>query len=384
MKISGDWFENAHTQAVFAMLNDAGYLAYMVGGCVRNALIGTPVSDIDISTDARPETVTKLAVRAGLKVIPTGIDHGTVTVISGHEPHEITTFRYDVETDGRRAVVAYSDRIEDDAERRDFTMNALYADAQGRIVDPLGGLDDLIARRVRFIGHAEDRIHEDYLRILRFFRFNAWYADPDLGFDPDAMAAIAANLSGLDALSKERIGHELRKLLAAPDPSRSVASMAQTGVLAHILPGASARVLPVLVHLEAEAGQAPHWQTRLAALGAHDLATALRLSRTELREVAQISEAANEIAQPEEHGYRLGADLGLRSWLLRLAKLETVSDPEALSRVAFGAGQSFPVKAADLMERLQGPALGAALKHLEARWIASGFSLTREELLADD
>ena len=382
MKLSGDWFQNEATQAVFAMLNDAGYDAYMVGGCVRNALIGAPVSDIDISTNATPEIVTNLAEKAGLRAIPTGIDHGTITVISGGEPHEITTYRHDVETDGRRAVIAYADNMVDDAKRRDFTMNALYADARGQVVDPLGGLDDLQARVVRFIGDAQDRIQEDYLRILRFFRFSAWYGDRAKGFDADALAAIGANLAGLETLSRERVGHEMKKLLQAPDPSMAVAVMAQTGVLLQVLPGSDAKALPVLVHLESLADVAPSFTRRLAVLGGQDVGEALRLSKSEAREVERLRDTATEIDAAETMGYRLGAVSGLDARLVRLALLETVFDPSDLEKVRFGANQVFPVTAADLMDRLQGPDLGAALKRLETEWIASGFALTKEELIA--
>ena len=173
MRVAGEWIENTATQAVCAALTSAGWQALFVGGCVRNAALGLAVNDIDIATDAVPETVTILAENAGFKVVPTGIDHGTVTVIAGGMPHEVTTFRRDIETDGRRAVVAFTAALHDDAARRDFTMNALYARPDGTVVDPLGGLDDLLRRRLRFVGHPEDRIREDYLRILRFFRFTA-------------------------------------------------------------------------------------------------------------------------------------------------------------------------------------------------------------------
>lgn len=382
MKLSGDWFQNDATQAVFAMLNDAGFDAYMVGGCVRNALIGAPVSDIDISSNATPETVTNLAEKAGLRAIPTGIDHGTITVISGGEPHEITTYRHDIETDGRRAVIAFADNMLDDAKRRDFTMNALYADASGQVVDPLGGLPDLQARVVRFIGDAQDRIQEDYLRILRFFRFSAWYGDPAKGFDADALAAIGANLAGLETLSRERVGHEVKKLLQAPDPSMAVAVMAQTGVLTQVLPGSDAKALPVLVHFENQAGVALSFARRLAALGGQDVGDALRLSKADAREVARLRGAASDIGSAAEAGYRLGAGSGLDARLLRSALLETVFDPSEIEKVTFGAGQTYPIAAADLMDRLQGPDLGAALKRLESEWIASGFTLTKEVLIA--
>ncbi|KGM89571.1 tRNA nucleotidyltransferase/poly(A) polymerase [Roseovarius mucosus DSM 17069] len=181
MKVSGAWIEAKATQAVCAMLTGAGYQALFVGGCVRNALLGAPVGDIDIATDARPEMVVELAEGAGLKPVPTGIEHGTITVVSGHIGHEVTTFRKDVQSFGRHAVVAFADDLHTDARRRDFTMNALYARPDGDVVDPLGGLEDLRARRVRFIEDADQRIREDYLRILRFFRFHAWYGDPEGG-----------------------------------------------------------------------------------------------------------------------------------------------------------------------------------------------------------
>ncbi|MFZ1479437.1 MAG: CCA tRNA nucleotidyltransferase, partial [Paracoccaceae bacterium] len=254
MKVSGQWLERAETQKVCSALRDAGWQALPVGGCVRNALLGVPVADVDIATDARPETVSDLAKKAGFKVVPTGIEHGTVTVIAGGVPYEITTFRRDVETDGRRAVVAFSDRLEDDAARRDFTMNALYALPDGTVIDPLGGIADLKARRVRFVGDAGTRIREDYLRILRFFRFHAWYGDSGAGLDADGLAACAELSAGIETLSSERLGAEMRKLLAAADPAPAVAAMAQAGVLRQVLPGADHRALAPLVHLEEGAG----------------------------------------------------------------------------------------------------------------------------------
>ena len=268
MKISGPWLENPATQAVCAAFSAQGHLALFVGGCVRNALLDTPVADIDIATDALPKTVSEIAENAGFKVIPTGIEHGTVTVVAGGIPHEVTTFRRDVETDGRRAVVAFATRIEDDAMRRDFTMNALYAQADGTVIDPLGGLPDLLARRLRFVGDAEARIREDYLRILRFFRFHGWYGDATAGIDPEGLAACAALSAGIETLSPERVGAEMRKLLAAPDPGPSLAAMGQAGILLRVLPGADVRALPVLVHLEQD--RPPHWLRRLAVLGGAD------------------------------------------------------------------------------------------------------------------
>ena len=267
-RIEGDWLQAEATQAVCRALTGAGHQAWFVGGCVRDALLGLAVGDIDIATDAWPEEVQRLAEAAGLKAVPTGIEHGTITVVSGGIPHEVTTFRRDVETDGRRAVVAFADSMEDDARRRDFTMNALYADATGRVEDPLGqGLVDLASRHLRFIDDPGQRIREDYLRILRYFRFHARFGDPQAGMDPEALAAIAANADGLATLSRERVGAELLKLLAVTDPVPAVAAMEQAGVLQRILPGAGIRALGPLVHLEAGAGRAPDAGLRLAALG---------------------------------------------------------------------------------------------------------------------
>jgi poly(A) polymerase len=234
--IVAPWLSAPATQAVCRALTAAGHQALLVGGCVRNALIGRPVADIDIATDAVPEAVMALARAAGLHAVPTGIEHGTVTVVAEHRPFEVTTFRRDVETFGRRAVVAYTREIAEDAARRDFTMNALYARPDGTVVDPLGGLPDLQARRVRFVGDARSRIAEDFLRILRFFRIHAWYGDPDGGLDPEGLAACAAHQDGLARLSRERVGAEIAKLLAAADPAPAVAAMAATGILARVLP----------------------------------------------------------------------------------------------------------------------------------------------------
>lgn len=380
MKIAGEWIEAAHVQQVLHMLTDAGHQAFLVGGCVRNALLGQPVADIDISTDAMPERVVALAGATGLKAVPTGIEHGTITVIAEGVGHEITTFRRDVETDGRRAVVAFSTRIEDDAARRDFTMNALYADATGAVVDPMGGLADLWARRVRFVGDADERIREDLLRILRFFRFHAWYGDPEEGLDADGLAACAANSAGIETLSRERIGHEMRRLLAAQDPSQSVAAMQATGILARVLPGADARALAPLVHLEPP--YAPDWIRRLCVLGGTGHADGLRLSRAEARRAETLAAALAAGESAAVTAYRHGAEIARDVVLVMAASAGTEPPAGWEDRVAQGTTAVFPVASGDLMPVFSGAALGARLRELEERWIASGFELSREQLLA--
>ena len=383
-RITADWLTGAAPQAVCEMLTGAGHQAWFVGGCVRNALIGAPISDIDLTTDAPPERVTALAKAAGFHPVPTGFDHGTVTVVVEGAPFEVTTFRRDVETDGRRAVVAYAGSIAEDAHRRDFTMNALYADPAGAVADPLGGLPDLQARRVRFIDDAHDRIREDYLRILRFFRFHAWYGDPAQGLDPGALAAIAELSDGLETLSRERVGAEIRKLLAAPDPTPSVAAMGTTSVLTRVLPGADARALPVLVHHEATLGVGPDAMRRLACLGGDDPSERLRLSKAEARHLARLRAHLGDAASPAALAYRLGATEARDVVLLNAALLEAPLPPGLDRALEIGAAAQFPVAPHDLMTAYQGPALGAQLAALEDRWIASGFTLSREALLGDD
>ncbi|MEJ5217976.1 CCA tRNA nucleotidyltransferase [Cognatishimia sp. D5M38] len=381
MKISGDWLTRAETQAVFAMLSDAGYQVYAVGGCVRNALMGVAVSDVDMSTDALPDQVVQLAKAAGLKAIPTGIDHGTITVVSGGIPHEITTFRKDVATDGRRATVAFSTSVTDDARRRDFTMNALYVDRDGEVLDPLSGMADLEARILRFIDDPTQRIREDYLRILRYFRFHAWYGDPSAGMDSEALAAISETFEGLERISKERVGADILKLLSATDPAPSVAAMRQTGVLGQVLPGADDRTLAPLVHLEGEAGLAPDALRRLANLGGDAVSENLRLSKKQTEILDVLRDEIGSMEALAAVAYRHGADVAHSVALLRAAVFETPLQPEMKTEIALGAEAEFPVKAADLMPEFAGVKLGEALKTLEASWIASGFALTKDDLL---
>ncbi len=379
--IAAPWLAAPAAQAVCAVLEAKDFTALFVGGCVRNSLLGLPVADQDLATDAHPETVRQLMEGAGFKVIPTGIDHGTVTVIVHGTPFEITTFRRDVETDGRHAVVHFASDVAEDARRRDFTMNAIYCDRRGLIVDPLEGLPDLHARRLRFVGDARARVREDYLRILRFFRFYAWYADPDQGMDAEALDACATYQEGLSGISAERIGGEMRKLLAASDPGQAVAVMERTHVLQRILPGADARALPVLVHLEQALARPPDPILRLGALGGEDVANRLRLSRREAKRLGAIVTAARSGMGAAEAGYRLGETDGMAATLLLAALSGATLRADALEDVNRGAAARFPVKAQDLMKTHAGREIGEALAAMETRWIASGFGLTRDQLL---
>ncbi|MDD9719623.1 CCA tRNA nucleotidyltransferase [Sulfitobacter sp. PR48] len=376
-----DWLRDPAAQAVCSAVTEAGFDIYFVGGCVRNALLHAPASDVDLATDARPEEVMALAERAGMRAVPTGIDHGTVTVVQDGTAFEVTTFRRDVETDGRRAVVAFSTDIADDARRRDFTMNALYATPQGVVVDPLGGLPDLWARRVRFIEDPAARIREDYLRILRYFRFCAYYADLDGGFEPDTLASISENLHGLETLSAERVGQEIIKLLGAPDPSQAVAVMRAIGVLHAILPGSDDRFLAPFVHLESICNITPDWSGRLAVLGGDDIAARLRLSKSDARNLALLHQIGWMGPPLAEVAYRHGLRIAEQVMLMRCALNGELPEKGCLETIQSAARAVFPVSARDLMPAYQGPALGARLAELESKWIASGFALSREALI---
>lgn len=379
-RIAAPWLTDPATRAVTAALEEAGHRALYVGGCVRNALLAVPVSDIDIATDALPEAVIAAVGAAGLKAVPTGIAHGTITVVSGGRGYEVTTFRRDVVTDGRHAQVVFSTHMEEDAARRDFTMNALYATPEGRVLDPVGGLPDLRARRLRFIGDADRRIAEDYLRILRFFRFHAWYGDPAGGLDAEGLAACAAGAGGLARVSAERIGQEMLKLLGAVDPAPALAAMAQAGILARVLPGAVSAPLAPLIALED--GLAPDPLRRLAVLGGEGPADRFRLSRVAARRLDLLRDLSGAAAGSAEIAWRHGADAARDVALLRAASLAQPLPAGLEQAIAAGAAARFPVAARDLMPRFAGADLGQALRRLERAWIASDFTLTRDGLLA--
>ncbi|WP_299684540.1 CCA tRNA nucleotidyltransferase [uncultured Tateyamaria sp.] len=360
------------------LLEDAGHCAYFVGGCVRNAVMGVAASDVDIATDASPDDVMHIAEEGGVRAVPTGLDHGTVTLVIDGTPYEVTTFRRDVDTDGRRAVVVFSTRMDDDARRRDFTMNALYADRHGWVHDPVGGLRDAQARRVRFIDDPVQRIREDYLRALRFFRFSAWYADPDLGWDADALAAIAETLDGLHTLSAERVGAETLKLLSAPNPAPAVSVMARVGVLARLIPGADDTMIGPVVHMGDAVPADPI--TRLAALGGQDVGDRLRLSRNQQKQLDAVRSLSGSTRGFRALGYLAGVAAAQGAAILRAATMHTPLPGGWQDEIATGADTKFPVTAADFPD-LQGPALGQRLKALKQDWLASDLSLTKEALL---
>lgn len=396
------WLREGALARLLAVLNSAGEEARVVGGAVRNALLGEPIVEFDVATTALPEEVIRRAAAAGFKPVPTGIDHGTITVVIDSRPFEVTTLRQDVETFGRHASVRFGRDWRADAERRDFTMNALSVGADGVVLDYVGGIADLQARRVRFIGEARQRIAEDYLRILRFFRFHAAYGR---GL-PDAagLAACIAGRAGLSQLSRERVRMELLKLLLAPHATPALAAMAESGLLVPVLGGVPDLAgFENMAKVEAAAGMQADAVQRLGALGARipedaeRLWQRLRLSNAEHERLKSMSEAWWRVTPANEKDarallYRLGperfVDRVLLGWSRSWSRASRAVQDEAWRALAKlperWAIPVFPLKAADFMTRgvPQGPALGAAMHEAEAAWIAADFPAGQEAIAA--
>ena len=345
--------------------------ARLVGGAVRDALTGRPVADVDLATPRDPASVTAALVAAGLKAVPTGIDHGTVTAVSGHRGFEVTTLRRDVRTDGRHAEVAFTDDWREDAARRDFTINAMSMTPEGAVFDYFGGIADLHAGRVRFVGRAVTRIAEDHLRILRFFRFWARYGSG--APDAEAVAAITAAEPGLARLSAERVWMELKRILAAPDPSGAVALMARLGVLAAVLPeGADPARLAALV----ASGAPPDPLLRLAALLDGDavaLAERLKLSAAERDRLCALRAAPALPADADDDALRRALADESREVLVGRVWLAG-GDASLRARLAVMPAPVFPLQGRDLRDLgvPAGPRMGALLRELRAWWRAGG------------
>lgn len=392
------WMIEPRTRAVMDVLTKNGGAARFVGGAVRNALLGEAVGDIDIATPLVPDEVMRRLQAARLGAVPTGIEHGTVTAVSGGKPFEITTLRRDVETFGRRAVVAYTTNWAEDAARRDFTINALFAGEDGAIFDYFDGLADLAARRVRFVGDATTRIREDYLRILRLFRFHAWYGQGDL--DEEALAAATAEKAGLKLLSGERVQKEMLRLLEAPDPSPALEQMERAKILAQILPaGFRLPRLKRLVMVERGNSLMPDAVLRLAALlpdgvpPALRIAEALKLSNAARDRLVQAGEKDERIvaalapAEARQLIYRLGAacfrDQLLLRWAASGARANDAAWRAALALVVNWKAPVFALDGNDVMaEGIEaGPKVGALLRDIERWWVEQDFAPDRPALL---
>ena len=383
------WRERAELLALCRVLGDAAAEPRLVGGAVRDTLLGGTVSDIDLATRLSPEDVLSLLQRAGIKAVPTGLAHGTITAVLPDGPVEVTTLRRDLTTDGRHAVVAFTDDWREDAARRDFTINALYADpVTGELFDYFGGIDDLAAGRVRFIGDPLQRIAEDHLRILRFFRFHARFGDVP---DADGLAACTARANDLMALSRERIAAEMLKLLVAPGAVSTLELMIAHGILLPVLPEitpAGVARLADLAAREAEVGLAPDPFRRLAAVLPHDpalgeaIANRLKLSNAQRKRI--ITALAPPGGTPAALAYRLGRDGALDRWLLTTSGDDAVAGARTIADFAI---PTFALTGGALVQRGvgKGPDVARILRQVEEAWIAEGFpDAGRIAALADD
>lgn len=381
------WMAAPAAAAVFAALAAGGVTARFVGGCVRDAVLGLDIGDLDICTPASPERVIELARAAGLKALPTGIEHGTVTLVADHTRLEVTTLRRDVETDGRRAVVAFTDDWVEDAARRDLTLNALYLDPDGSLYDPIGsGLQDARAGRIRFVGDPEIRIREDVLRILRFFRF--WARFGQLPLDPDGLAACAALADRIPGLSGERVWSELARLLVADRAEAALATLGAAGVAAWLWPGgARVETAIAVAAIERALELAPDAVRRLAAMvgdrsAADTVAERLRLSRAEgdrIRRALAVdgSPAAGDRAR-RARIYRVGAAAYLDARILHAAAHGEQAEAVVPDReMAIGwTPPVFPLGGRDVaaLGVPPGPDTGRFLRAVEEAWVADDFT----------
>ncbi|SFB45414.1 poly(A) polymerase [Rhizobium sp. NFR07] len=402
------WFQDPALQRILSLLNDDGGEARVAGGAVRNALMGLAVADVDIATTLRPEVVVERARAAGIKSVPTGVEHGTVTLVIDGRGFEVTTLRRDIETNGRHAVVEFGTDWKADAERRDLTINALYADAKGEVIDLVEGQKDLEKRTIRFIGDASQRIAEDHLRILRFFRFFAFYGSGRP--DADGLRACARAKDKLSTLSAERVWAETKKLLSAPDPSRALLWMRQAGVLTEILPETEKWGIDSihgLVAAEKSLGWAPDPLLRLAAIVPPDeprleaLAKRLRLSNADALKLTRWASTPMPPDEVTDVGftrllYRHGKPGMISRLKLALASARTSAegDPIAmrksarlsqlLSKAEKYEKPAFPLSGADVLAAgvPAGKQVGEVLKELEEFWISRNFNPERPELAA--
>jgi poly(A) polymerase len=395
------WLEAASLQRVFDALETRG-AARVAGGAVRDGLLGRPVADVDVATTLAPDAVIEVLRQSGIKTIPTGLDHGTVTAVAGDaqsDIYQVTTLRVDVETDGRHAKVAFTDDWAADAGRRDFTMNALYCDRVGALFDPLGGYEDLAAGLVRFAGEARQRIEEDYLRILRFFRFNAVFGDGRI--DAAGLRACEDLRTGLDTLSRERIHQELIKLLAAPGAPATVKVMAENGILAHVLPArANVSRFAALCDIEDAVRPAPDALLRLAALALRRgdrvdrLRDGLKLTNAQTGRLAPLAAERPDmtpglpVTVRRQMLYRMGAsafeDAVLFDWSASGATADDAGWAELLALMRSWTPPEFPLRGSDLLARgiAAGPLIGTILDRVEDWWVAEGFPDSETSLRA--
>ena len=378
------WLRNPSAQKLSKLYKNFGYQVLFVGGCVRNTILKMPVTDIDLATDAQPEEIIKIAKENNIRFVPTGLAHGTITLIIDNKNYQITTFRTDFDHDGRYAKVEFTESLLLDASRRDLTINALYCNHVGEVIDPLNGLDDIKKQKIKFIGNPNERIKEDNLRILRFFRFQAIYGNKNLEIDSIALEACHNHKSKLAALSKERITSELRKILSAPNPLEVIIKMNETGVLNELFQKVSIDSLEAYLKTEEKFKININWLGRLLSLQVTQEEESLKLTRCEFKFLKQTKSAIENQIHVLEFSYYNGVENGKIYSILQNFIHNIILSKNLLDQINSLATKKFPITAKDLMPEISGKKLGEALRSLEDRWIKSNFTLSKKELLAEE
>lgn len=377
--INAPFMSDERLGTLFSVLAPHGG-CFVVGGAVRDSAMGMAPKDVDLATPVHPQDVIRALTDAGMRALPTGIEYGVVTAVIDGEPYEVTTFRRDVMCDGRRAVTAWGASLEEDAQRRDLTINALYVSRDGKIIDPTGGLCDLQERRIRFVGDAEVRIREDRLRALRMYRFWSRFGDPDPAAHEEALRAAAMFANDIGAVSRERVGSELIGLLSTDDPRPQIREMSRTGIWANVTSGADPGAVTEIIGAEKERGSGPVLVARLSALTEGAMRDGLRLPKKFVETVKAAITSAIE-PDPAVTAWRYGPEVAEASVIIRTSRGDSAPSPdETKERVIHGVSAVFPVKGGDL-PHLSGAELGAALRESRETWLRAGLTGDRDDVM---
>ena len=381
------WLKSSTVKRIWKILSSNGAKVYFVGGCVRDTIQNRKIKDIDIATDSLPSEVVKMAREANLKVITTGYEHGSVSVVIEQECFEITTFRSDTITDGRHSKVSFSSNIVDDSQRRDFTMNAVYMTINGNIIDPISGMKDLIHGQVRFIGEPEKRIHEDYLRVLRYFRFLSIYDENLQSIDYDTVKACSNAVHSLKILSHNRVWGELQRILLADNPYLVLQVMLSYGILDQILPFATTEGLQRYLKIERKFESEFKEINRLAMLNisfVKDWAKNFPLKKEQKRWLERLLNNLKDSSSLRVKGYKYKKELATVAFAILKSKSVTTLDKNDFAEIKLGSSRQFPVKSSDLIDCFcSSKELGDELKRLKEVWFASDLELSRNELIAE-
>ncbi len=379
--LQDDWLSHPSIHYLSTVFQKSGYEILFVGGCIRNTILKKKVNDVDIATAASPEEIIQICKKNNIKTIPTGIKHGTITIIIDEKTYQITTFRIDEKNFGRHANVKFTDSLELDASRRDLTINALYCNVDGKIIDPLKAFRDLKLGIIRFIGDPNKRILEDHLRILRFFRFYALYGDKKMSLNPAALEACKKHRNKLKTISKERVTLEVKKLLAASHPISTIKNMEKTKILNQII--GNCKVGPFIKYIDFEQKHKIeiNWLGRLLSLQNNADYKMILLTKKENRIISKLNEAIFLNVDPIEFSYYNGIELGLVYSLLQNSFEKLELNKSLINQISSITKNLFPIKASDLGTKYHGKEIGNKLNELEFKWIKSKFKLSKEQLL---